>query len=216
MRHAPGYAAAVTTSYVAILAWTIASLLLPRRSDRPAAGERGVANGALVALVCAALVASLVASLAIAHGAALRGTHRIAAGVPILVLADVGTGDPATSNAMQALALVESLLLFGLYRALAGRRPGRTAPLVVGAATITPSLATRECVATNVKGLSEKVVKRLLPSFGCKLGKIKKASSKSVAKGDVISLNPGSGAHAPGTKVTLTVSTGKPKSKHKG
>jgi len=136
LRHAPGYAAAVTTSYVAILAWTIASLLLPRRSDRPAAGERGVANGALVALVCAALVASLVASLAIAHGAALRGTHRIAAGVPILVLADVGTGDPATSNAMQALALVESLLLFGLYRALAGRRPGRTAPLVVGAASL--------------------------------------------------------------------------------
>ena len=77
-----------------------------------------------------------------------------------------------------------------------------SATLVVSAATITPSLATRECVATNVRGLSEKVVKRLLPSFGCKLGKIKKASSKSVAKGDVISLNPGSGAHAPGTKVT--------------
>ena len=90
-----------------------------------------------------------------------------------------------------------------------------SATLVVGAATITPSLATRECVSTNVKGLSEKVVKRLLPSFGCKLGKIKKASSKTVAKGDVISLKPGSGAHAPGTKVTLTVSTGKPKSKHK-
>jgi hypothetical protein len=91
-----------------------------------------------------------------------------------------------------------------------------SATLVVSAATITPSLATRECVATNVKGLSEKVVKRLLPSFGCRLGKIKKATSKTVAKGDVISLKPGSGAHAPGTKLTLTVSSGKPKSKHKG
>jgi hypothetical protein len=89
-----------------------------------------------------------------------------------------------------------------------------SATLVVSAATITSSLATRECVSTNVKGLSEKVVKRLLPSFGCKLGKIKKASSKTVAKGDVISLNPGSGAHAPGTKLTLTVSSGKPKKKH--
>jgi hypothetical protein len=91
-----------------------------------------------------------------------------------------------------------------------------TATLVASAATITPSLATRECVPTNVKGLSEKVVKRLLPSFGCKLGKIKKASSKTVAKGDVISLKPGSGPHAPGTKVALTVSSGKPKKKHKG
>jgi hypothetical protein len=86
-----------------------------------------------------------------------------------------------------------------------------SATLAVGTTT-----STRECVPGNVEGLSEKVVKRLLPSFGCKVGKIKKATSKTVAKGDVISLNPGSGAHAPGTKVTLTVSSGKPKKKHKG
>jgi uncharacterized repeat protein (TIGR01451 family) len=89
-----------------------------------------------------------------------------------------------------------------------------SATLTVAAATIASSLATRECVASNVKGLSEKVVKRLLPSFGCKLGKVKKARSKSVAKGDVISLKPDSGAHPAGTKVTLTVSSGKPKAKH--
>jgi hypothetical protein len=88
-----------------------------------------------------------------------------------------------------------------------------SATLTVGSAS---ALSSRACVTTSVKGLSEKVVKRLLPSFGCKVGKIKKATSKSVAKGDVISLTPGSGAHAPGTKVTITVSSGKRKpKKHK-
>ena len=50
----------------------------------------------------------------------------------------------------------------------------------------------------------------------CTVGKIKKAVSKSVAKGDVILLTPASGSHAAGTKVALTVSSGKPKKKHKG
>ena len=59
---------------MAILAWTIASLLLPRRSDRPAAGERGVANGAVVALLCAALVASLV-GLVLGAAAWALGSH---------------------------------------------------------------------------------------------------------------------------------------------
>jgi hypothetical protein len=87
-----------------------------------------------------------------------------------------------------------------------------SATLVVAAA-VNPALSTRECVATNLKGFSEKVVKRLLPALGCKLGKVKKAASKTVAKGDVISLKPGSGSHPAGTKVTLTVSSGKPKKK---
>jgi Domain of unknown function DUF11/PASTA domain len=89
-----------------------------------------------------------------------------------------------------------------------------TATLV--AAAIPAATVARACVATNLKGLSEKVVKRLLPSLGCKVGKIKKATSKKVAKGDVISLTPGSGSHPAGTKVALTVSSGKPKKKHKG
>jgi hypothetical protein len=84
---------------------------------------------------------------------------------------------------------------------------------VTPAATVT---AARACVATNLKGLSEKVVKKLLPALGCKVGKIKKATSEHVAKGDVISLTPASGSHAAGTKVALTVSSGKPKKRHKG
>jgi hypothetical protein len=89
-----------------------------------------------------------------------------------------------------------------------------SATLTVASATPKATVtAARACVPTSVKGLSEKVVKRLLPSFGCKLGKIKKATSKKVAKGDVISIKPSSGSHPAGTKVTLTVSSGKPKKK---
>jgi Domain of unknown function DUF11/PASTA domain len=87
---------------------------------------------------------------------------------------------------------------------------------LVAATSVNPALSVRECVAANLKGLSEKVAKRLLPALGCKVGKVKKAASKTVAKGDVISLKPGSGSHAAGTKVALTVSSGKPKKKHKG
>ena len=90
-----------------------------------------------------------------------------------------------------------------------------SATAVLLSAAAAPASLPRACVAANLKGLSEKVVKRLLPSLGCRLGKVKKAGSKTVAKGDVISLNPGSGSHPAGTKVTLTVSSGKPKARRK-
>jgi hypothetical protein len=87
---------------------------------------------------------------------------------------------------------------------------------LVAAAAVAPALASRACVTTNLKGLSEKVARRLLSALGCTVGNVKKATSKTVAKGDVISLTPASGSHAAGTKVALTVSSGKPKKKHKG
>ena len=55
----------------------------------------------------------------------------------------------------------------------------------------------------------------LLPLLGCKVGKVKTATSKSVAKGDVISTSPGAGSYAAGRSIGITVSSGKPKSKKK-
>jgi hypothetical protein len=162
------------------------------------------------------------AGLAIDAVAAAGGTCTIAGQVVTCTLANVAVGAGAPVEIVVTPVAAESYqntVSVAGSNGVTDPNPANnsaTATLVASAATITPSLATRECVPTNVKGLSEKVVKRLLPSFGCKLGKIKKASSKSVAKGDVISLTPGSGAHAPGTKVTLTLSSGKPKKKHKG
>jgi len=120
-----------------------------------------------------------------------------------------GVTDPDLSNNSASASLVVA----------APVAPTSTTPTSVTPTSVAPAAtmaAARACVASNLKGLSEKVVKKLLPALGCKVGKIKKASSKTVAKGDVISTTPGSGAHAPGTKVTLTVSSGKPKKKHKG
>jgi beta-lactam-binding protein with PASTA domain len=56
----------------------------------------------------------------------------------------------------------------------------------------------------------------VLPLVNCKVGKVKKAKSKSVPKGDVISTNPGGGKKlAAGTKVAIKASSGKPKKKAK-
>jgi beta-lactam-binding protein with PASTA domain len=84
---------------------------------------------------------------------------------------------------------------------------------VTAAAGTARVVAARPCVPANLKGPPAKTLKKLLPALSCKVGKIKTMTSKKVAKGDVISLTPGSGSHAADTKVSLTVSSGKPKSK---
>jgi Domain of unknown function DUF11/PASTA domain len=117
--------------------------------------------------------------------------------------------DPNPANNSASASLVVAAPVAPTSATPTSATPASLAP----AATVT---AARACVATNLKGLSEKVVKTLLPALGCEVGKIKKATSRHVAKGDVISLTPASGSHAAGTKVALTVSSGKPKKKHKG
>ena len=71
------------------------------------------------------------------------------------------------------------------------------------------------CTVPKLGGASEALAKRLLPLLGCKVGKVKKATSKSVAKGDVISTSPGAGSYAAGKSIGITISSGKPKSKKK-
>ncbi len=80
---------------------------------------------------------------------------------------------------------------------------------------VTAAGAPAKCVVPKLGGTPESVAKKVLPLLGCKLGKVKKASSKSVAKGDVISTAPGAGSYAVGKSVGITVSSGKPKSKPK-
>src|ERR1700683_643256 len=46
--------------------------------------------------------------------------------------------------------------------------------------------APTKCVVPKLSGTPESVAKKVLPLLGCKVGKVKKATSKSVAKGDVI------------------------------
>jgi uncharacterized repeat protein (TIGR01451 family) len=71
------------------------------------------------------------------------------------------------------------------------------------------------CVVPKLGGASLALTKKLLGLLDCKAGKVKKATSKSVAKGDVISTSPGAGTYAAGTSVAITESSGKPKPKPK-
>jgi uncharacterized repeat protein (TIGR01451 family) len=75
--------------------------------------------------------------------------------------------------------------------------------------------AAPKCVVPKLGGEPLTVVKQILPLLNCKLGKVKKATSKSVAKGDVIATNPRAGSYAAGKSIGLTVSSGKPKTKKK-
>jgi uncharacterized repeat protein (TIGR01451 family) len=75
--------------------------------------------------------------------------------------------------------------------------------------------ATPKCVVPKLGGASLALVKQVLPLLDCKLGKVKKATSKSVAKGDVISTSPGTGSYAAGKSIAVTESSGKPKPKPK-
>jgi hypothetical protein len=75
--------------------------------------------------------------------------------------------------------------------------------------------APAKCVVPKLSGTPESVAKKVLPLLGCKVGKVKKATSKSVAKGDVIATSPGAGSYAVGRRVTITESSGKPKPRKK-
>ncbi len=67
--------------------------------------------------------------------------------------------------------------------------------------------ATVVCKVPNVKGKKLAAAEKAITSAHCKVGKVKKANSKHVNKGSVISESPGAGKSLPsGTKVSLVVS----------
>jgi uncharacterized repeat protein (TIGR01451 family) len=81
--------------------------------------------------------------------------------------------------------------------------------------TVSKVPAPPKCVVPKLSGATLAFVKQVLPLLDCKVGKVKKATSKSVAKGDVISTNPRAGSYAAGKSIGVTVSSGKPKPKPK-
>jgi hypothetical protein len=84
-----------------------------------------------------------------------------------------------------------------------------SATLKVGAAV------GRRCEVVSLTGLPLKSAKTAIKALGCAVGKITSKRSVSVPKGDVISTSPKAGANdAPGTKVAIVESSGKPKKRH--
>jgi hypothetical protein len=80
--------------------------------------------------------------------------------------------------------------------------------------TVQPATAAASCHVISLKRLPLAVAKSVLTALSCRPGAVSKKSSKSVPKGSVISTSPSSGSHPAGTKVKLTVSSGRPK-KHR-
>jgi serine/threonine-protein kinase len=71
-----------------------------------------------------------------------------------------------------------------------------------------------KCVVTSLAKLPLGTAKKLLTTLNCKVGKVTKASSSAVAKGNVIKTSPGNGSYATGTSITIVESSGpKPKKK---
>jgi beta-lactam-binding protein with PASTA domain len=70
--------------------------------------------------------------------------------------------------------------------------------------------AKKQCKVPAVAGKTQAAAKKALKKANCAVGKVTKKSSKKVAKGKVISSNPKKGTtKKAGTKVKLTVSSGK-------
>jgi hypothetical protein len=88
-----------------------------------------------------------------------------------------------------------------------------SATLTVNAATGPPAPA--KCHVPSLKGASLSQAKAILKLLDCKVGRVTKKSSATVAKGDVISTSPRAGKTEPaGTKIAIASSSGKPM-KHK-
>ncbi len=68
----------------------------------------------------------------------------------------------------------------------------------------------KSCNVPAVKGKTVAATKKALKKANCAVGKVTRKASSTVAKGKVISTKPGAGTkHKAGTKVALTVSSGK-------
>jgi PASTA domain/Domain of unknown function DUF11 len=76
--------------------------------------------------------------------------------------------------------------------------------------------ASPQCTVPKLTGAPLAVAKSVLPLVNCRVGKVTKATSRSVGKGNVVSTNPGGGKKlAAGTKVAIKISSGRPKKNSK-
>jgi hypothetical protein len=79
---------------------------------------------------------------------------------------------------------------------------------------VTGPATTETCVVPNLRGAASRLAGVVLRDLGCEV-KTTHAHSKTVHKGNVIKTSPGAGAHPFGTAVTLQISSGRSKKKHK-
>lgn len=84
------------------------------------------------------------------------------------------------------------------------------------AATLTVTKATvTKCVVTSLAKVPLGTAKKLLTALSCKVGKVSKSYSRTVAKGAVIKTSSGSGSYSAGKSIGLVESKGPKPKKHR-
>lgn len=124
----------------------------------------------------------------------------------ISVLAQASAAGSATNTATIAGTLTDPV---GANNSVS------TSVSITAAATQSAATTASSCKLAPLQGLRLAAAQTIVTDLGCKDGAVKKASSKTVPKGEVISSTPtGPVTLSAGTVVGLTVSSGKPP-KHK-
>jgi Domain of unknown function DUF11 len=80
--------------------------------------------------------------------------------------------------------------------------------------TVGAQLTPPKCVVPKLKGLPASFGRQVLPMLGCRVGKLGRAHSNRVAKGDLIKTTPGAGTYAAGRVISLQVSSGPKHKRH--
>jgi hypothetical protein len=129
-------------------------------------------------------------------------------------------GEPATisvlARAASAGAATNTATIAGsLSDPVAANDSATTSVTIAAAPSSGPSTAAT-CALAPLQGVRLALAQTIVTDLGCKDGAVEKHSSKSVAKGELISTTPaGPASVAAGTAVSFTVSSGKPvKHKH--
>lgn len=111
-------------------------------------------------------------------------------------------GSPFTAES------VEVTFAGGSYERIEPKHAPTVPKCPIGSVKSTPG-KTAKCVVPQLKGKKLATAETALKRAHCSVGKIKKASSKRVKKGSVVSQSPAAGRSLPGgTAVSLTVSKG--------
>jgi len=79
-----------------------------------------------------------------------------------------------------------------------------------------PRDATKVCIVPPLARTPLAAARRVLRGLHCRVGKVKRAPSRKVHRGDVISASPSRGVHKAGTRVKLKVSSGPPRKGRRG
>jgi uncharacterized repeat protein (TIGR01451 family) len=155
------------------------------------------------------------AGLTVDYAAAGSGSCAVAGSTVTCLFPSVGVGQSENAAIVVTPGSAKTFTDAGSVADDAGATDPNSANNNASTTLKVSAVAVPKCVVPKLGGASESLAKNLLSLLDCKVGKVKKATSKSVPKGDVISTSPGAGSYAAGKSIGIKISSGKPKPKKK-